>query len=76
MTISEKVAYIKGLAENAGFEVKGGVSKGLTYLVTNTPDSGSSKNKKAKQLGTKVITEEEFMKIINENTIEGDLGDL
>lgn len=64
------------LAENAGFEVKGGVSKGLTYLVTNTPESGSSKNKKAKQLGTKVITEEEFMKIINENTIEGDLGDL
>ena len=33
-------------AQKAGFEVKGGVSKGLTYLVTNTPDSNSNKNKK------------------------------
>lgn len=64
------------MAEDAGFEVKGGVSKGLTYLVTNTPDSGSSKNKKAQQLGTKVITEAEFMEIINKNTVEGDLGEL
>ena len=61
------------LAENAGFEVKGGVSKGLTYLVTNTPNSNSSKNKKAQQLRTKVITEEEFMKIINSNTVESDV---
>lgn len=53
------------LAEEHGFEVKSGVSKGLTYLITNTPDSGSSKNKKAQQLGTKVITEEEFLNICN-----------
>ena len=53
------------LAEEHGFEVKSGVSKGLTYLITNTPDSGSSKNKKAQQLGTKVITEEEFLNLCN-----------
>ena len=63
-------------AEEAGFEVKGGVSRGLTYLVTNTPDSGSSKNKKAQQLGTKVITEEEFLKLISSNTLEGDVSEL
>ena len=62
------------LAIDAGFEVKGGVSKGLTYLVTNTPNSGSSKNKKAQQLGTKVISEDEFMKIVDENTVEGNLN--
>lgn len=63
-------------AQEAGFEVKGGVSKGLTYLVTNTPDSGSSKNKKAKELGTKVITEEEFLKLLSDNTVEEDVASL
>ena len=63
-------------AQEAGFEVKGGVSKGLTYLVTNNIDSGSSKAKKAKELGTKVITEEEFLKLISENTVEEDVVNL
>lgn len=52
-------------AEASGFEVKGGVNKGLTYLVTNDSESGSSKNRKAKELGTKVINEQEFLKLIN-----------
>ena len=43
--------------------VKSGVSNGLTYLVTNTPDSGSAKNKKAQKLGTQLITELEFIKL-------------
>jgi len=42
--------------------VKSGVTKGLNFLVTNTPDSGSSKNKKAQSLGTEIITEGQFMK--------------
>jgi DNA ligase (NAD+) len=45
-----------------GGSSKSGVSKNLTYLITNTPDSGSSKNKKARDLGVFVITEEEFLK--------------
>lgn len=49
------------LAEDNGYEVKDGVNKGLTYLVTNDTESGSSKNKKAKQLGTKIISEKEFL---------------
>lgn len=53
------------LAEFAGFEVKSDVSKGLTYLVASDPDSGSSKNKKAKQYGIAVIDEDAFMKLVN-----------
>ena len=30
------------------------------YLITNTPDSGTVKNRKAEQLGVKKITEAEF----------------
>jgi len=46
----------------------GGVNKNLTYLVTNDTDSGSSKNKKAADLGVKVISEEDFLKQISNNT--------
>jgi len=53
------------LAEQNGYAVKNGVSKGLTYLVTNTPNSGTSKNRKARELGTKVVTESEFLEIMN-----------
>ncbi|MHA1675166.1 MAG: NAD-dependent DNA ligase LigA [Promethearchaeota archaeon] len=40
---------------------KSGVGKTLDYLVTNTPDSSSSKNQKAKTFGTKIITEKDFL---------------
>lgn len=52
------------LAEKAGFDVKNAVSKGLTYLVTPDPNSGSSKNEKAKKYGTTVIDEAAFMKLV------------
>ena len=55
------------LAEAAGYEVKNSVTKGLTYLVTPDPNSGSSKNEKAKKYGTKVIDEAEFMKLVDPN---------
>lgn len=51
------------VSENGGTS-KSGVSKGLSYLVTNTPDSGSSKNKKAESLGTEIITESQFMMML------------
>lgn len=34
------------------------------YLITDDPNSGSSKNKKAEKLGIKVLTEDEFRSII------------
>ena len=53
-------------AKEHGFNVLDSVNKNLTYLVTNDTDSGSSKNKKAAQLGVKVINEAEFIKMCEE----------
>jgi len=52
------------MVTNAGGIVKEGVVRGLDYLVTNDPNSGSAKNEKAKQLGTKVISEQEFLELM------------
>lgn len=57
------------LAESKGYQIKSSVSKGLTYLVTNDKFSGSSKNKKAQQYGTKIIDENEFLELIKDNII-------
>ena len=50
----------KSFVESHGGKVAGSVSKNTDYLVTNTPDSGSAKNKKAAELGVAVITEDGF----------------
>ena len=47
-----------------GAKVASGVSAKTDYLITNTPDSGSSKNVNAKKFGTKIITESEFIEMI------------
>ena len=47
-----------------GGSAKSSVVKGLSYLVTNDPGSGSSKNKKAQELGVKIIDEKAFLKLI------------
>lgn len=41
-----------------------GVSKKLTYLICNDKNSTSGKSKKAKDIGVKVITEEEFRQLL------------
>lgn len=51
------------LAADNGYEVKDSVNKELTYLVTNDMNSGSSKNRKAKQLGIAVISENKFLQL-------------
>lgn len=63
-------------AKEHGYESKSGVSKGLTYLINNDINSSSSKNKKAKALGIRILSEDDFMKIINSNEIEYDLASL
>ena len=35
------------------------------YLVTNTPESGSSKNKDAQKYGVKIISESDFLKLLD-----------
>jgi len=49
------------LAESVGFEIKSSVSKGLTYLVIADPNSTSTKACKARELGTKLLSEKEFL---------------
>lgn len=50
----------KAYVEEHGGKVSGSVSRRTSYLVTNTPDSGTSKNRKARELGVAIITENEF----------------
>jgi DNA ligase (NAD+) len=57
LSISRK--EFEKLLEANGFKL-GDISKDTKYLITNTPDSSSSKNAKADKLGIKKITEEEF----------------
>lgn len=51
---------LKKEIEAQGGKVAGSVSKNTSYLVTNNPESGSSKNKAAAELGVKIITENEI----------------
>ena len=53
----------KLVIENGG--IISSVKKGLTYLVTDDINSGSNKNKKAKELGIKTITSFAFKKMLN-----------
>lgn len=62
--LSMKRSDLEKLAEENGY-ISGGITKDTVYLVTNTPNSSSSKNKKADELGIKKVTEEEFMSIIS-----------
>lgn len=50
--------------ESLGGKVAGSVSSKTSYLVNNDVDSTSSKNKKAKELGVPIITEEELLNML------------
>ena len=54
---------VKELIENLGGKVTGSVTAKTDYLINNDNMSTSSKNKKAKELGIPIITEEEFIKM-------------
>lgn len=47
--------------ESMGGKVSGSISKKTDYLINNDINSNSSKNKKAKELGIPIITEEELI---------------
>jgi DNA ligase (NAD+) len=53
---------IKALIESKGGKVAGSVSSKTTYLINNDSESASSKNKKAKELGIPILTEEDFLR--------------
>ena len=54
-------AEVKELIESKGGKVTGSVTSKTNYLINNDTTSNSSKNKKARELGIPVISEEEFM---------------
>ncbi|MDO4518614.1 MAG: helix-hairpin-helix domain-containing protein, partial [Bacillota bacterium] len=55
----------KARIEELGGKVAGSVSQRTDYLINNDRESNSSKNKKAKELDIPIITEEEFISMIN-----------
>ena len=52
---------VKELVESRGGKVTGSVTSKTKYLINNDSTSNSSKNKKAKELGVQIITEDEFI---------------
>ena len=51
----------KNLIESLGGKVTGSVTKKTAYLINNDQTSGSSKNKKARELGVPILSEEDFL---------------
>ena len=54
---------MKEFSEKRGGKVTGSVSKKTDYLINNDTESSSSKNKKAKELGIPILSEEDFLKL-------------
>ena len=55
---------LKDLIEKNGGKVSGSVSNKTDYLINNDTASNSSKNRKAKELGVLIISEEDFLKLL------------
>ena len=63
MKRSEAESAVKAL----GGTTHASVTKGLSFLVTNEPASGSSKNKKAAEYGVEIIDEAAFLALIGKS---------
>ena len=57
---------VKEEIERRGGKVTGSVTSKTNYLINNDVNSTSSKNRKARELGIPIISEEEFLKMLNE----------
>lgn len=60
----ENRSAFKAWVEVHGGKVTGSVSKNTDFLVTNTPGSGTTKNKKAQELGIPIITERQLIDMV------------
>ena len=54
----------KELIESLGGKVTGSVTKKTNYLINNDIQSSSSKNKKARELGIPILSEEDFLNLV------------
>lgn len=59
-------AEVKEEIEKRGGKVTGSVTSKTNYLINNDVNSTSSKNKKARELGVPIISEEEFLTMLND----------
>lgn len=57
---------VKDRIEALGGKVTGSVTSKTTYLINNDVTSSSGKNKKAKELGIPIISEEEFLQMLEQ----------
>ena len=55
---------VKAVIESKGGKVTGSVTSKTNYLINNDIESTSSKNKKARELGVPIISEETFLKML------------
>lgn len=55
---------LKAVIEENGGKTSGSVSKNTSYLINNDVNSTSGKNKTALSLGIKIISEDEFLKML------------
>lgn len=62
----ENRAQLKEYIEERGGKVTGSVTSKTDYLINNDTTSSSSKNKKAKDLGIPILSEEDFLKLAGE----------
>lgn len=56
---------VKEEIERRGGKVTGSVTSKTNYLINNDVNSTSSKNRKARELGIPIISEEEFLEMLN-----------
>lgn len=60
---------VKAEIEKRGGKVTGSVTSKTNYLINNDVTSGSSKNKKAKELQIPIISENDFIRMLDELTL-------
>lgn len=63
-SMNTKRPVLEKVAADAGADVKGSVGKSLTYLVIADVNSTSSKAVAARKFGTKLISEDDFLKLV------------
>ena len=59
---------LQEVIEAEGGKASGSVTSKTAYLINNDTSSNSSKNKKAKELGIPIISEEEFLNMLEEES--------
>lgn len=57
---------VQEIIESKGGKVTGSVTSKTNYLINNDTASNSSKNKKAKELGIPILSEEDFIRLLEE----------